>query len=719
MKKTMILLILIALAVPCVAAPAGAARGKKAILDFSGVDQFWKIAGILEGDREPSEEEWTALFQTPGYRGLMRHESWFSREFFMNRLGLVFKPSRAVELKEALSKKKNANIEHFAGIKAKKRDLDRLRAKLETGALMDEALRKTREFLPKGAMDKEPFPPVSFIFFDTDARGYVPIIVDFAFALAEGPRFADLLAHESHHYYRNRNLAYDEGNVRAKHSGLFNSLAQLQAEGMADQIDKHVPYFVDTPPLRSELADRYRKSVMDSPRVLASYNELFEQMADQPSKISSLPLVQSGHPTGYFMARLIIDNGDLPALIDKAGNPFAFIYLFNKAALKQKRPEAFSAKAIGFLRDIERMVCPNPEDILALEATPSGLDVSGLDQFWKIADILGRDQDPAAEEWNRLFANPAYQELFIIEGWSRDSLKDKISLVFKPSRTADSQAQSAGKNPTLLHFAEAKEKRAEIEAYVRDLKTSGWAEGILTDIRPFLPERVLRKTPPPTLSVILFSLDSRFGYPVFIFDPLYGLSSKTGVSTVARKHGVNYFYSAAWPGDPQEVKQKHSAVIDTLDAIALGGFMETVVPMTRLKRNYEEASSAERAEAEKKFENAFQPSLLSLKKLDDRLKTIERNPDDEAAWEDVSVGDFPLEGRPAGVLMAKAIEEAAGKERLAAVFGNPFGFFQAFQEAASKQPERYPVFSAEAMRLIESLKKEYARPEPPAKGMRP
>ena len=35
--------------------------------DFSGIEEFWKIVDILKKDKEPAEEQWQAMFETPGY----------------------------------------------------------------------------------------------------------------------------------------------------------------------------------------------------------------------------------------------------------------------------------------------------------------------------------------------------------------------------------------------------------------------------------------------------------------------------------------------------------------------------------------------------------------------------------------------------------------------------------------------------------------------------
>ena len=44
----------------------------------------------------------------------------------------------------------------------------------------------------------------------------------------------------------------------------------------------------------------------------------------------------------------------------------------------------------------------------AAQARP---DVSGVDQFWPIAERLAADSEPAPEVWRRLLDTPAYRQL--------------------------------------------------------------------------------------------------------------------------------------------------------------------------------------------------------------------------------------------------------------------------------------------------------------------
>jgi hypothetical protein len=71
-------------------------------LDFSGVDEFWKITSILVQDIEPDENDWNALFNTPGYSILT--ESEFSKDYFKNYFRLAYMPNKKDMLREELGK---------------------------------------------------------------------------------------------------------------------------------------------------------------------------------------------------------------------------------------------------------------------------------------------------------------------------------------------------------------------------------------------------------------------------------------------------------------------------------------------------------------------------------------------------------------------------------------------------------------------------------------
>lgn len=67
-------------------------------LDFSGVDQFWKIVDILSRDSEPAEAQWGALLSTPGYRLAQTNLGPVVRQ----ALEITFRPSRRARAAQLL-----------------------------------------------------------------------------------------------------------------------------------------------------------------------------------------------------------------------------------------------------------------------------------------------------------------------------------------------------------------------------------------------------------------------------------------------------------------------------------------------------------------------------------------------------------------------------------------------------------------------------------------
>ncbi len=681
--------------------------------DFSGIDQFWKIVSILEQDQEPDARDWTALFQTPGYCELIRREWPFEEEFFKKNFRLVFKPSLSSALKEELEKEDNRWLSHYVRIKSLKEPLLRHQKWLHTAPLMTKAMGLTQEYLPQGLLDNVPLPPISFIFFDLDARGYSPILVDLLFALEEGESVYYLLAHEAHHYYRNRNLTYDPGEVRARHERVLWVLDQIQAEGIADQIDKRTTYFEGGEQEKSPDAVRYRELVDESPRIIAEMNGFLEQMADSPSRLPQLGrelrrrIPQSGHPTGYYMTRAIIAELGSEPLINTVGNPFAFFYLYNIAARKSDRYPVFSNKSIEFLRSLERAYCSAPEYDLARDAMQGGFDYSGAEQFWRIVELLEQDRNPTEQQWSTLFENRGYQELQTRErGFSRDSLTNLISLVFKPSRAEELKTElKKGSVRLLNHFVEVKRRRQELTEHIEWLKTEEMFNHIMEAIKPYLPDRVVREYPFPPIFFIFFSLDLRYGYPVMVIDPLYSLSQKAISEYYIKFYAFNYYRDRILSYDPQDIRQRHIDLVDALDYLQFGGLMECIT----VKHAIYADNPARMEELAREYQSSYQYSPQIIRKIDELLRKMLQAPEDSEIMGTLVLKSLPLEGRPTGHYMAKAIIENLGRYCLIENCGNPFAFIRLYNQAAAGHTERYPVFSSEALKLIEMLEKEYAQ----------
>ena len=214
-------------------------------IDFSGVDQFWKIVDALSRDVEPSEEQWRALLTTPGYRLAQVNLGASIRE----AIDVTFKPSRRAEYERATSADddRSLQLKHLALAAAQRPALTALRDSLARATPIADAMAMAARFLPPGATKTGAPPLVAFALFKDDGYSLLQgIVVDLM--NAHGSMLIPTLAHEFHHSYVNR-LAkpLPPGSATAPDAGLRTALHDLRNEGLADLIDKPYPFTYPNP----------------------------------------------------------------------------------------------------------------------------------------------------------------------------------------------------------------------------------------------------------------------------------------------------------------------------------------------------------------------------------------------------------------------------------------------------------------------------------------
>lgn len=330
--------------------------------DFAGFYLFGALADRLKSGMEPSSADWDGLFSVPGYAALTRSE--FKRETLIDRLRLACLPSRAAEREAMLAEGKSMILAHFVEARQRWPELLGAADRLGSTPLQAEAAALACDHLPLARLGGRESalmspPPVSFLIFAKDARGYVPVVVDVAMAAELSERdLLLMLAHEFHHNYRNRILAYHPDGAPAGTEALIWILDQLQAEGCADLIN--VPEMIYRPDAPAAHGQMYRDGVAAAPAFLAQFGEalarLVTTIADEPAdgdvvaqrqaicEASRQSLHMAGHPAGYYMATSIVAAGLERQLVESVGDPFAFVELYDQAARQLGRP-CFSPEA--------------------------------------------------------------------------------------------------------------------------------------------------------------------------------------------------------------------------------------------------------------------------------------------------------------------------------------------------------------------------------------
>ena len=323
--------------------------------DFSALDQFWLILSFLEKDLEPNQEMWDSLFSTPGYIALTKSE--FTHGFFIKMFKLAYMPSKKDEATTFLIKApawQKAMLEHYHKIKADKLNIqaasNRFRAR--KNAIAAQSLQKALDFFPSTSAPK--CPPVSFVVFANDARGYSPVVLDIVKAIESGDDLVYLLAHEFHHNLRNTILSFNPDLIKDEDKNIIWVLNQLQCEGIADLIN-----------IQSQLTDpvfresEYYAFFKKSAAIIDELDDLFARISTFPKQIKEFGLELknsipwSGHPTGFYMAKTILDKKGKATLILDVGNPFRFIELYQDTALREgSGTPSFSPKAMELIRKL-------------------------------------------------------------------------------------------------------------------------------------------------------------------------------------------------------------------------------------------------------------------------------------------------------------------------------------------------------------------------------
>ncbi len=326
-------------------------------LDLSSIEKFWEITEIIENSIEPTEEEWKSLFDTPGYKTLTASE--FNIDFFKQSFLVVFDSERGETLDKLLEGKTSRYLKYYTHVRKNKEFYkEKIKVIKDKWEKLDETIyARALAFLPFKEPEKDP--TVSILIFDTDARGYDTIVMDAIFA-SQIEDFVSLTAHEVHHFYRNQLLVYDKEDIEEEDKDLIWILNQIQAEGIADHIDKDYFIFggVETS-FPKAYVKHFKESLEKAPEQIIKINTLFDRYVENVISLAELgeemkkAIPLAGHPLGYYLTNIIIKNSNFDDLIRTIGNPFRFFELYNNSIVTERENlPVFSENALETIKEI-------------------------------------------------------------------------------------------------------------------------------------------------------------------------------------------------------------------------------------------------------------------------------------------------------------------------------------------------------------------------------
>lgn len=319
-------------------------KGQAQSVDLSGIPLFWKVHDHLVQGREPPLPLLDSLFATPGYAALEQRERRRARLTQAFRLAFLPRLEAQPDSLEAAHPWVRSIVPHLRQAAAQRPALDSLVFTLGRDWSFRQSDLRARGLLP-ATVPAAGLPPVSFILFARDGRGYPHLVVadlERIRAMGDPERF---FAHEFHHFHRHA-LSRSTPRRPPGYAPLVDVLTNLEFEGIADRLDKaDIPDLSDAGliaryPDSTERTNyrRYREefrrggdwvALLDS--VLAGLRPDSSSVAEAASLLGRR-LPDGGRVVGAFMAATIQQVSGDPGLAAVAGDPSAFFDAYRRAA---------------------------------------------------------------------------------------------------------------------------------------------------------------------------------------------------------------------------------------------------------------------------------------------------------------------------------------------------------------------------------------------------
>jgi len=319
-------------------------------IDFSSVDEFFKVTSTLKEGKIISMEQWKAFESSCCYEKYAKRKDQFVINSIRNTMNIVF-GNDALAMKDSIlsitqeemrkdPKKmfQKGILNNYLSINKNYESIKSFRDNYDFNALVEKAKQRLSSFLGLSIDSITKLKPVYFLFVTADGKNNEDAIyVDFnlIYKKTEKQRI-DFLAHEFFHNYREK---LENHNFNYKNY-MNHCIDMIQNEGTADLIDKtegYRKYFTDSeesPEITEIWENLYNQAQNDIKRLQNlilkySKNEISED--DMGNELDDI-LRFNGHPIGFFMAGHIVSAGYKNELLASFYNPYEFFNLYNKAA---------------------------------------------------------------------------------------------------------------------------------------------------------------------------------------------------------------------------------------------------------------------------------------------------------------------------------------------------------------------------------------------------
>ncbi|PRY08979.1 hypothetical protein CLV24_11929 [Pontibacter ummariensis] len=330
---------------------------KAQTIDETAAVRYFELADSLKQGYTIKSDTWKNFLELNGNRLYIKNQNFSDAylEKYRKEMEIVYMPQNDSTLQRKLKDPRRYYLTYVIyQYKAHESELLDYLDKLSSSkdAYIKSMYENAYLMLPKKLQGKSPETKLHFIAMENDAVAQSGNIVFTLWAAYnfDKAKYGALAGHELHHVLR-KTKQYE---VAEKDKGLLMLLNRILNEGGPDLIDKRFTMSTGFPE-NMRFGEYFLMTGEKAlPMIDAAITEMATGEKEYTAKDMGKLIGSSGHIPGFYMSEVIERNGLTRKLIKNIQDPFQFVYLYNKAAKKDKaNPYVFSEKAIAYLKQVE------------------------------------------------------------------------------------------------------------------------------------------------------------------------------------------------------------------------------------------------------------------------------------------------------------------------------------------------------------------------------
>jgi hypothetical protein len=331
--------------------------------------------------------------------------------------------------------------------------------------------------------------------------------------------------------------------------------------------------------------------------------------------------------------------------------------------------------------------------------TQEQADYSGLEPFWKVAELVAADQEVPDGAWEAVFATPGYRTLR-----ERDNA-DRFFERLLPMALSEAHRQEAEALVTgqpimeifLTHLRAAYALREELEAFRAELEGRPLLNEALTAAQAWLPAGSAARYGPPPVSLVIYQPDAR-GYDRIVMDLLVAYEQPYHFERLLA-HETHHVIRAGIRGPTGWNELPEADLLTALDNLQAEAVADMIDKPSELEvSDWGDATTGAALELMiARFRDELGIVQQRLAELDAILAEYGATPGAAEGLGTKLRQTLVMGGHPVGYHMAGVILATGMRDRMIDNVADAFDFVRTYNAAAATDPGGNHVFGNEAL----------------------